>query len=233
MSAFIPSRTEEQHQRITANYMPSGRAMEAKNIAGKVMYKKLNALSKGFSRIENAINDFLNGIVITKSADMVEEWEKCLGIPDESTIASGTREERRRYCVFKLSAEGMATKSELEWLLSVYGIAATVYPGLYFYNNYNPDVGTFSSVKEARFTIVFGVDMLSSEPEVANGNFPITFPWTFEESRIGIAQAFMREVIQANVNARWFYEGDIVQDTIDSADIWQDSISETDIIQDV
>ena len=230
---FIPTRTEEKQQRITANYMPSGDAMAAKNIAGKNLYKQINAHSKSFGRIESAINDFLSGIVITESADMVDDWEDLLGIPDESFFEEKTNEERRRYCVFKLSAEGVATKSELEWLLGVYGIACTVYPGLYFYNNYDPRVGYFSNIKEARFTIVFGIDILNTEAAAIDGSFPWTFPHSFESGRISIARNFMREIIEANVNARWFFDGDIVQDVISHDDVWQDVVSHEDIIQDV
>lgn len=230
---FVPARTDDQQQRITANYMPHGTGMDAKNRVGKTMFKQLRALSKTFNRVETAINDFLNGIVITKSSNFVDEWEKTLGVPDESFFTQESDEERRRYCVLKLSAENMATKEELEWLLGTYGISCTVYPGLYFYYNYNPDVGTFSSIKEARFTIVFGVDLLASEPAVYEGSFPWTFPHYFSRNRVKIAQDFMREIIPANVNARWFYDGDIIQDSSTETEIWQDDSASTDIIQDV
>lgn len=232
MIKFIPERTDDEQQRISANYMPSGDAMIAKNIPTKNMFKQIRGLSKTFGRLEATINDFLSGIIITESSSMVDEWEKCLGIPDESFIDPNTDEERRRYCVFKLSSESMATKAELEWLLGVYGISCTVYPGLYFYNNYDPRVGLFSSIKEARFTIVFGVDLSASDAEVTAGSFPWTFPHTFAQNRISIAQLFMREIIQANINARWFFDGDIIQDVISHTDVWQDVISSTDIVQD-
>lgn len=233
MIRFLPKRDDEQQQRVMSSYMVDGKLTNAKNIPGKNLYKQLNAHGKAFSRIENAINDFLNGMLITENTEMVDDWERCLKIPDGVFVGDNTLEERRRACVFKLSSEGMATKEELEWLLSTYGIVATVYPGMHFYNNYDPRVGTFSSEKEARFTIVFGVDLLASEPEVSQGQFPITFPWYFSQSRTSAAIGFMREVIQANVNARWFFDGDIIQDVIEHDDIWQDTTDSTDIIQDV
>lgn len=232
--SFIPDRSKEQQQRITANYMPNGKILEAKNIPEKKTYKLLDGLSGTYARLEAAMNDFLKGMDITNSSDFVEEWEDCLLIPDEYYNSLGSREERRRYAVFKLATEGVVTNDALVWLLGVYGIGATVYPGRYFWDNYNPLVGGFSSIKEARFTIVFGISYATSEADIFGTLFPVPFPWVFGNNRLSIAMRLMREVIQANINMRYFIEDDeAVQDTTTSPDIWQDTTTSAEIRQDI
>jgi len=232
--AFIPDRTKEQHQRITANYMPNGKILEAKNIPEKKTYKLLDGLSGTYSRLEAALNDFLKGMDITNSSDFVEEWEDCLRIPDAHYNTLGSREERRRYAVFKLSTEGVVTNDALVWLFGVYGIDVNVYPGKHFWDTYDPRVGNFSSIKEARFTIVFGISFLGSESGIFGTLFPVPFPWVFGNNRLNTALGLMREVIQANINMRYFFEDDeFVQDTTTSLDIWQDTTTSAEIRQDI
>lgn len=234
MNEFLPQRDYDEHQRITAMYLPSGRLMAAKNIVGKNLYKLIKGFSKCFERLEAVILGYLIGVDLTQSYDMVDYWEETLAIPDDYFNGINTEEERRRYALLKLSQEGVITNADLVWLCSVYGVHVTVYPGYHFYLNPDPLVGSFSSEKEARFTIVFGVSLLNSEPEVSEGVFPLPFPYLFGRNRLAILRLFMREVVQANVDIRWFNaDEDVIQDTIDSTDIWQDTTTSTDIIQDV
>ena len=200
---MLPTRTKDEQTRITADYMPNGKHLAAKRMPSRNMYKWFAGLSGEFARMENALNAFADGWNITKSTGMLPQWEKATGIPDQNFSGRGTPIERQKGAIAKLAAEGVSTKADLEWLCSLMGFHVEVYPGHYFWLNPNPLVGSFSSEKESRFTIVFEVDFFQSDPEVLPTLFPITFPWVFGPSVYNSMRGFMLDIIPANCNARW------------------------------
>jgi len=210
--------------------------MKAKRLPGKNIFKWLKGMSKEFRRLEQNLSDANDGRIITKVATFLTEWEKAAGIPDDDFPAIGTAEERRRHVVTKLSAEGVSTAEDLEWLCSLLGFVVTVYPGYYFILNPDPRVSFPpgpAGDREARFTVVFEMDFDDSIPEVQPNLFPVPFPWEFRSNNYNVLQDFALAIIPANCNAIFIVEDtDIIQDSIISTDIIQDSISSTDIIQD-
>jgi hypothetical protein len=109
----------------------------------------------------------------------------------------------------------------------------TVYPGKFFWLNPDPRVGSFSSIKEARFTIVFEVDFTLSDPEFLPTLFPIRFPWRFGSSNYGTMRRFFDELIPANCNARWISKSrGYIYDIASATDIIENVASATDVIED-
>lgn len=202
---MYPTRSDEEHARITADYLLDGIATQAKRIVSTNTFKFLKGLSKEFGRLEDTINTFASGWNITKTSQFVEEWEKTQGIPDNEFPATGGSENRRKQAHAKLAAEGLSTKDDIEWLLSLLGWEVVAYPGYYFILNPDPRVPTFSSDKEARFTLVVEVFNSLSDPTVVPQTFPIPFPWVFGLNHFFIAQNFLRTIIDANVQLVWIF----------------------------
>jgi hypothetical protein len=204
---FLRTKTALEHTMISAAYQLGGIHLQSFRIPGKNLFKWLKAMSTEFANIESALNDFVDGRIITKSTTFLPEWEKSAGIPDDDFPAIGTAEERRRHVVTKLASEGVSTADELEWLCSLMGFSVKVYPGHYFWTNPDSRV-SFSTERESRFTVVFEVDFDESIPEVIPEFFPVPFPWTFRSNNYNVLQSFMLSVIPSNCNGLWINADD-------------------------
>jgi len=203
---FLPTRTDDEQARITADYQIDGPHMRAKRVPGKNVFKYLRAMSREFGRLEQYLRDANDGRLITRVTTFLSEWEKAAGIPDANFPAIGTEEERRRHVVTKLASEGVSTAADLEWLCSLMGFKVTVYPGYHFILNPDPRI-TFpigpAGEREARFTVVFEVNFAQSVPDAVPNLFPVPFPWEFRSNNYNIIQDFMLDIIPSNCNAKW------------------------------
>ncbi len=231
MTTFLPVRTDDEHARITADYMENGKHMRAKRKPGKNMFKWFKGLSKEFGRLEATMNDIFDGRLITQATTFVFEWEQALGIPDDSFPGNGTEAERQRHIITKLSAEGISTGPELEWLCSLMGFFVTVWPGHHFWTTPDARV-TFSTEKESRFTVVFEVNFDKSEAGILPNLFPVAFPWVFQSNNYNILQDFMLAVIPSNCNAQWIVAGGVWQDTLGGSPVMQDTLGGSPVAQD-
>ena len=200
---LFPTRDADEHARITADSLPNGDLFVAKRRPSKVMYKFIKGLSVEFGRLEGKMNEIAAGWLLTKSAGLLETWEKTLGIPDGKIPGTGDIESRRRQALMKLASEGVQTNSDYEWLLSLLGVVATVYPGHHFWTNPDPRLPPFSSEKESRFTLVVEADLVASDTEALPSFFPVPFPWVFRSSSYQVAQVFLKCIIPANVQLIW------------------------------
>jgi len=202
--SFLPRRTDDEHARISADYLPNGPMFIAKRIMTSVMYKFLRGSSKEFSRIESTMNEIAAGWNLTNSTTFLEDWEKTLGIPDGHFPGTGDAETRRKQAHFKLASEGIHTSTQMEWLFSLLGLVVTVYPGHVFWLSGHPDLNPhFATEKESRFSIVVEVDFGSSDPASLPNTFPVPFPWVFTSNNYTVAQSFFTQIIPANVNGRF------------------------------
>jgi hypothetical protein len=202
---FLPTRTKDEHAKITADYMPNGPHLKAKRVTTSVFYKFLRGLSVEFGRLEGYISDATDGRILTKSTQFLDEWENALGIPDDCFPKAGTAEERRRHAELKLSAEGAHTAEDFERLALILGYVIEVYPGHDFWDPGQPGNSSdprfsFASEKESRFTIIFEMDPVASEPQLFDCVFPVDFPWNFCINNYAIMQCFFDTIIPANVN---------------------------------
>lgn len=231
--SYLPTRTEDQQTKITADYLPNGMLMKAKRVQTSNLYKLLKGLSQEFGRLEGYLSSMVDGRIVTESQQFFEEWEQTVGIPDGSFPAIGTAEERRRHVVTKLSSEGISTADELEWLCWQMGFFVTVRPGHYFWDHPDPRV-TLASERESRFTVVFDVEFAHSLPEVLPTRFPVPFPWVFASSNYNVLQEFMLQVIPANCNAIWItdYDHEVWLDTLGGSPIMLDTLGGSPIVED-
>lgn len=230
---YLPQRDDNEQARVTADFMHSGRAWMWKRITSHDGFKWLVGLSKSFARIEGVINQWMEGLDITTSTDMIDEWEECAGIPDISFSGIGTLNMRQRHVITKLCSGGVLNNEDYVWICSKMGLHVNVFPGMFFYNNFDPRVGSFSSKKEARFTMVFEFVPELSETGSANV-FPLPFPIQFGQNNYGIMQNYIRRIIPCYVDVKWIISDmETWLNTSDSEDIKTNTSDDENIIQGV
>ena len=106
-------RYKEQAQ-LLANYLPSGKFWEAKNIPESDLRKLLNAFGKEYVNIEETLNWLKRETNVLTCYDLLSYWEKTYGIPDDNgifNIQNKTIEERRFNIKIKEQMDG-ADKTE-------------------------------------------------------------------------------------------------------------------------
>lgn len=216
--SLLKQKTSDQRALLLAKYLPNGLPFLAKFITDSNLYKFIRAISVEFGRAEYYINEWIDGRDITKRDDFVPSWEKVVGIPDGDFNNIGTADERRRKAQAKLSAEGVKTREQLEWLIKILGFACKVYPGHMFWPNGTDPRITFNSEKEAYFTVVFEIDFANSVPEFEPNLFPVDFPWVFGASQYNSTVDFIiNQVLPAHVNGLFI-------SVAEEENVWQDTI---------
>lgn len=228
---IYPKRTEDEHALILGRFLNDGRHLVSKRITTKTLFKFLKGVAKSFKSIEEKANELINGRLLTESTTNLDEWERVVGVPDECYDGLGTIENRQRYTLAKLSADGVSTAEQLEWICSVLGFSVTIIPGHFFWDNPDPRV-SLSTEKESRFTIVFEIDFLQSI--ASPDTFSYTFPFIFGENPERIMKCFMRKIIDSNVNAQFISKASFNwQNTVDTGPEYQNTVDTGEYYQNV
>jgi hypothetical protein len=111
-----------------ASVVKYARTLAALLPGGQVWEKiKRHALWTGiageFARVEERVTDLSREMDPSQSTELLEDWERLVGLPDDTTPAGITLEERRASVVAKLSALGGLSRPYLE------AIANKIQPG--------------------------------------------------------------------------------------------------------
>lgn len=176
---FIVNSLEINTQSL-ASYLPGGEFFRAKNIDNSDMRKLLIALSYEFGRAEAKLKELEDEEYIPDTFNLIEEWERSLGIPDECFNPEGqTIELRRKYAIAKYALMNLTSTPDFIALAEFFGYNIEILNG-YEHSNFFPftfPVYFFDSVKEAKFTmIVYFLDL-----DRPSNVFPLTFPITFSD----------------------------------------------------
>jgi len=73
----------EDYLHLLKSLLPNGKAWEVSRTS--FFYRILEAISDEFSRVQIRIEDLLNELNPAKTQEMLTDWEKLLGIPNECT----------------------------------------------------------------------------------------------------------------------------------------------------
>jgi uncharacterized protein YmfQ (DUF2313 family) len=116
-----------------ASVVKYARTLAALLPGGQVWEKiKRHALWTGiageFARVEERVTDLSREMDPSQSTELLEDWERLVGLPDDTTPAGITLEERRASVVAKLSALGGLSRPYLE------AIANKIQPGAKVFN---------------------------------------------------------------------------------------------------
>lgn len=103
-------------------YFPQGFAWE-----GEKFKQVVDAFAVEFWRAQGRFDDFLCRESDPKQTlELIEDWEKMLGIPDECTVPGTTIEERRAQICQKLVATGGSSFEYYEQIAAALGFEVTV-----------------------------------------------------------------------------------------------------------
>lgn len=101
------SATPEQHGRAAMNLLPPSRLWPTQS--GALLRLLLVAIGARFAALEARANALLTDIYPPSTVELLPDWERALGLPDECTPLGKTEQERRARVVQKLTLEAKPT----------------------------------------------------------------------------------------------------------------------------
>lgn len=128
MTDCIKTHTQSEHADCLASFLPHGMLYKAKNIGGSNLRKLLLGLCDELLRVEQKMNEVCTEHDIRQTTNLIEEWERTVGIPDGCLIVASTIEERRNNVLLKLAGLGLSTAQTYVDLAAVLGITCTAGP---------------------------------------------------------------------------------------------------------
>ncbi len=192
MATITTNNTKETQADALADYLPNGVAYRAKKYAGSVLRSLLLGFAGTYLRAQQYVDAIACGYDFTKSAELIDEWEAAVGIPDGclKNAPPVTDEQRQQQVLVKLGKMNISTALQYEELADYLGFDVTVESGWAHRGDF--PVGAAGD-KEAKFTIICTFNTI-----VSDSIFPVPFPWPFE-SPGGIVQCLFDQIKPANV----------------------------------
>lgn len=175
----MKEKYKEQAQ-LLANYLPSGKFWEAKNIDESNLRKLLNGFGKEFVNIEDTLNWLKRELNILTTFDLIEYWEEAYGIPDDDgvfTVQGKSIEERRFNLYIKELMDGADRAEDWENIASKFGYKCKVYPpATISYFTFRFPINFYESPQYA-----IGVEFYDIAPPP---RFDLQFPFTFGATNV-------------------------------------------------
>lgn len=206
MADYIKNNTQEENANILAQYLRNDDLHASKNIEGSNLRKLLLGLAEGFKDVNNNINILVKNGNVNEATELIELWEKTVGIPDDCLDNSGTIEERRNKVLIKFAGLQGTLIEQFEYVVNLLGYSGIevvsgldkiryplTYPILYI-----------NSEEEATFTIVVALP-----DELAIQVYPLTYPITYN-GIISQLQCIFDKLKPANVQIIYQYKLNII-----------------------
>ncbi len=196
MSLFTPQPLTRQPLYL-AKHLPDGKLWENKFNISSNIGKLIKALSSGFHYIQEYIHTFYTEFGITTTDQLIEDWEKSVGIPGDCFTASGTLAQRRIAVEQKFSNyQGVQVASDFVRVAALFGFDIDVFPGA------EKLTGTDKTI---RHTIV----VVLNNPATGSEFFPLGFPVVFSSQGQTTLQCVFDTLAPANVKVEIYKLGDI------------------------
>lgn len=187
---FIPLPKSQQGFKI-AEFLPTGKAWDAKNDTSTNLGGLLLALGAEFSRIEELIQTTNKELDINFADELLSEWETSVGIPDDCFGTSGDDETRRTQIIVKLRNIRLQVIQDYVDLAALFGVTAIVFAGT------PAGFLPVPTAKEERFSITINLP-----GENSGLVFPYDvdfFPIPFASNLTSLMQCLFLKVKPANV----------------------------------
>lgn len=197
---FKPNSIETNAQTI-ANMLPGGDLFIAKNIKDSNLRKMLISLATELTRLEETIYELSIQYDLKNTVNLIDEWERALGIPDECFSSDGVPVALRQKQVFaKFALMNLVTEEDWKSLANLFGFTIQI---IHPMNNngfdYTFDFYFFDD-KTARYTIIIKFMGISAPEDV----FDQTFDFTFSADNVLIC--LFEHLKPANVQIKYEYE---------------------------
>lgn len=177
-TSFIANSPEVNSQ-TEADYLLSDELHRAKNIKTSNLKALLNAFSLELTRVEEKLQELVDEFYPPDTTNLIVEWERTLGIPDDCFKVEGVDlEMRRKQVVAKLALMNLTTTQDFIDLAAFFDVAVTITSGSEIESVFPLTFPTqfFLNEKGAKFTMV--VTFVNIEQP--NNIFPLTFPFIFD-----------------------------------------------------
>jgi len=190
---FLEEHSSVEQTDSIADYLPDDETFVAKNVSGTNTRSMLEIFGVQLKSFEEIANIFTNEMSPECADQLMSEWERMLGIPDDCFFVDGeTLADRRRNALIKLAKMSVQTTEDFTILAEAFGITVTVQSGIDYVNaGGDPFPGGDT---EARFTIV--ITFVNEDVET----FTYTFPFTFGLEILRILECVFEKVRPANCN---------------------------------
>lgn len=98
---------KDRYARLIRKLFPSGWAWTRVNDPDSTLHKLLNAMSIEFCRVDERGRQLINEVDPTTTNELLEDWERLLGLPDEcDSTSEQSLQERRRRVIQVLTTRG-------------------------------------------------------------------------------------------------------------------------------
>lgn len=118
------SMTAEQYLRQLQALLPTGAAWTREPAAE--LTKLLRGLAEELARIDQRAEQLLSEADPRTTTEMIDEWERSLGLPDPCTGPLATLQERRAAVTAKLTAIGQQSPAYFIALAATLGFSVTI-----------------------------------------------------------------------------------------------------------
>lgn len=184
---------------VLAGYLPPGRAFGAKHTPGTVTRSLLEGLAEELRRGGEAIETFKREVLPSETTELLAEWERAVGIPDECFDGEGTVKERRDMVIAKIASLGVQTAQDFVDLAALFGVDAAIVAGsVHGVFPYTFPIIFFPNAKAAYHTII--VDFGNT----GVATFPFTFPILFGSKEQAMVECLFRKVKPAHCDLLFF-----------------------------
>lgn len=210
INLFDPYSVDE-NKLLLASHLPIGRVWQKGFSPDSNVGKFLHGLAAEFYRFQVLCSDIVKEMDINTANDLLIEWERSVGIPDNCFLRQGykTIEERRFEVEQKFSKfGGVQTADDFVRVAAAFGITVEVYygaigGGLGFPWTF-PTIFTslYADYTEASHTII----VLITGTYTTSDTFALPFPIPFSTGPVSFLQCIFRKLAPANVEVVVIYE---------------------------
>jgi uncharacterized protein YmfQ (DUF2313 family) len=196
LNIFDPQPIADQVD-LASRHLPVGRVWDRSFDPESNLYKLLLGLSYEFFRIELLYKILAGELDIHQTVELISEWEKSVGLPDECMNIQGTVEERRAQVLQKFTnLGGVQTAEDFKRVAAIFGYDIEVIPAapgstfpMIFPFKFWPD-GAY-----AHHTMVVELPEDLADAQV----FPYAFPIVFADALPSFIECIFNKLAPANV----------------------------------
>lgn len=191
MIKFTAPTLEQSTSQLASN-LPDGRVWQAKNLPGTKVYALISSCGAEFREIQKQIETLAREFDVRLTDQLLPDWEKSTGLPEECIGALASLEDRRNAVILRLRKIPFVTKAEFEQLaFDLTGLSVTLVPG--------SEIEIFP----LSFPIPFAVGNSYFKLHVifndTIGGFPYSFALPFLSGPSQIVECVFRQIISATV----------------------------------